>query len=152
MSGPYIIKVYRNGPTQVERVVHTPRPVALTGVQLSCWLPLVIPLLDGCRESSRCSRDTYPELHITKFTSIRKSKLAFPPAEGEEEVAVALEHGSALVMAGDVQVLPRPTRTATLHTSGTHIHFTEIRRRRKQRKQNATECQHERPTRKTESR
>ena len=26
----------------------------------------------GCHESRRCSRDTYPESHITKYTSIRK--------------------------------------------------------------------------------
>jgi len=27
---------------------------------------------EGCREGRRCSRDTYPESYITKYTSIRK--------------------------------------------------------------------------------
>jgi len=27
---------------------------------------------DGCRESRRCSRDTYPESYITKYTRIRR--------------------------------------------------------------------------------
>ena len=27
---------------------------------------------EGCRESTRCSRDTYPESYITKYTSIRR--------------------------------------------------------------------------------
>jgi len=29
--------------------------------------------MEGCRESRRCSRDTYPESYITKYTSIRKN-------------------------------------------------------------------------------
>jgi len=29
------------------------------------------PLWEGCRKSRNCSRDTYPELYITKYTSIR---------------------------------------------------------------------------------
>ena len=33
------------------------------------------PLWEGCRESRRCSRDTYPESYITKYTSIRRLKL-----------------------------------------------------------------------------
>ena len=28
------------------------------------------PLWEGCRESRRCSRDTYPESYVTKYTSI----------------------------------------------------------------------------------
>ena len=31
-------------------------------------------LREGCRESRRCSRDTYPESYITKYTSIRRVK------------------------------------------------------------------------------
>ena len=27
---------------------------------------------EGCRESRRCSRDTYPESYTTKYTSIRR--------------------------------------------------------------------------------
>ena len=27
---------------------------------------------EGCRESRRCSRDTYPESYIPKYTSIRR--------------------------------------------------------------------------------
>ena len=30
------------------------------------------PLWEGCRESRRCFRDTYPESYITKYTSTRK--------------------------------------------------------------------------------
>jgi len=30
---------------------------------------------EGCRESRRCSRDTYPESYITKYTSIRRKNL-----------------------------------------------------------------------------
>ena len=30
------------------------------------------PLWEGCRESRKCSRDTYPESYITKYTSIRR--------------------------------------------------------------------------------
>ena len=30
------------------------------------------PLWEGCRESRRCSRDTYPESYIIKYTSIRR--------------------------------------------------------------------------------
>jgi len=29
----------------------------------------------GCRESRRCSRDTYPESYITKYTSIRRAQV-----------------------------------------------------------------------------
>ena len=31
-------------------------------------------LREGCRESRRCSRDTYPESYITMYTSIRRKK------------------------------------------------------------------------------
>ena len=34
--------------------------------------PPHIPLWEGCRESRRCSRDTYPESYITKYTGIRR--------------------------------------------------------------------------------
>ena len=30
---------------------------------------------EGCRESRRCSRDTYPESYITKYTSIQRKTL-----------------------------------------------------------------------------
>ena len=30
------------------------------------------PLWEGCRESRRCSKDTYPESYITRYTSIRR--------------------------------------------------------------------------------
>ena len=33
---------------------------------------LVGPLWEGYRESRRCSRDTYPESYITKYTSVRR--------------------------------------------------------------------------------
>ena len=33
---------------------------------------LVGPLLEGYHESRRCSKDTYPESYITKYTSIRR--------------------------------------------------------------------------------
>ena len=29
---------------------------------------------EGCRESRRCSRDTYPETYITKYTSMRRKE------------------------------------------------------------------------------
>ena len=32
-------------------------------------------LWEGCRESRRCSRDTYPESYITKYTIIRRLKV-----------------------------------------------------------------------------
>ena len=32
------------------------------------------PLWEGYRESRRCSRDTYPESYITKYTSIRRKR------------------------------------------------------------------------------
>jgi len=35
---------------------------------------IVGPLCEGCRESRRYSRDTYPESYITKYTSIRRQK------------------------------------------------------------------------------
>ena len=35
----------------------------------------MIRLRQGCRESRRCSRDTYPESHITKYASIRRVKV-----------------------------------------------------------------------------
>ena len=36
-----------------------------------------LPVWEGCRESRRCSRDTYPESYITKFTSIRRKLLTY---------------------------------------------------------------------------
>ena len=33
--------------------------------------PTDFSLWEGCRESRRCSRDTYPESYITKYTSTR---------------------------------------------------------------------------------
>ena len=33
---------------------------------------------EGCHESRRCSRDTYPESYITKYTSPRRLKVAPP--------------------------------------------------------------------------
>ena len=32
---------------------------------------------EGCRESRRCPRDTYPESYITKYTSIRREKSVY---------------------------------------------------------------------------
>ena len=32
---------------------------------------------EGCRESRRCSRDTYPESCITKYASIRRSRVIY---------------------------------------------------------------------------
>ena len=32
-------------------------------------------LWEGCRESRRCSRDTYTDSHITKYTSILNSDI-----------------------------------------------------------------------------
>ena len=41
-----------------------------------CTSPPLLPnphiLLEGCRENTLCSRDTYPESYITKYTSIRR--------------------------------------------------------------------------------
>jgi len=34
-------------------------------------LKFAVVLWEGCRESRRCSRDTYPESYTTKYTSIR---------------------------------------------------------------------------------
>jgi len=49
---------------------------AMDGVLALNWPLKVCPSmidsgLEGCRESRRCSRDTYPESYITKNTSIR---------------------------------------------------------------------------------
>jgi len=33
---------------------------------------MVDSLWEGCRESRSCSRDTYPESYITKYTRIRR--------------------------------------------------------------------------------
>ena len=38
-------------------------------------------LWEGCRESRRCSRNTYPESYTTKCTSIRRQKAIPPPSE-----------------------------------------------------------------------
>ena len=35
-------------------------------------IPGLSGLWDGLRESTRCSRDTYPESYITKYTSVRR--------------------------------------------------------------------------------
>jgi len=35
-----------------------------------CLIISLLPLWEGYRESRRCSRDTYPEAYITKYTSI----------------------------------------------------------------------------------
>ena len=40
--------------------------------------PLVGPLWEVYHESRRCSRYTYPESYITKYTSIRREWLACP--------------------------------------------------------------------------
>jgi len=37
------------------------------------WLNGLSFIWQGCRESRRCSRDTYPKSYITKYTSIRRS-------------------------------------------------------------------------------
>jgi len=36
-------------------------------------------LWEGYHESRRCSRDTYPESYITKYTSIRRKSSSFTP-------------------------------------------------------------------------
>jgi len=45
-------------------------------------------LCEGCRESRTCSRDTYPELYITKYTSVRIETFRVgcgrPPRQGWE--------------------------------------------------------------------
>ena len=38
---------------------------------------MVIGLREGYHESRRCSRDTYPESYITKYTSIRREHKVF---------------------------------------------------------------------------
>ena len=44
-------------------------------IRLEMFRTLAGPLWAGHRESRRCSRDTYPESYITKYTSIRRSNL-----------------------------------------------------------------------------
>ena len=43
-------------------------------IQISFRLDVIPRIADweGCRESRRCSRDTYSESYITKYTSIRR--------------------------------------------------------------------------------
>ena len=45
------------------------------GPSIRTYLNLVDRLREGCRESTRCSRDTYPESYITKYTIIRRTYL-----------------------------------------------------------------------------
>ena len=40
-------------------------------------LLLYTDLWEGCHESRRCSRDTYPESCITKYTSIRRKTVYY---------------------------------------------------------------------------
>jgi len=47
-------------------------PVGVLEAHASRDHTLAGPLWEGCRESRRCSRDTYPESYITKYTSIRR--------------------------------------------------------------------------------
>jgi len=63
------------------------------------------PLGEGCRESRRCSGDTYPESYITKYTSIRRTstclRLTRSCFVGRDVKAENL----LLTAAGDVQVM-----------------------------------------------
>ena len=60
---------------------------------------LVGLLWEGCRESRRCSRDTYPESYIAKYTSIRRengtrhSAFAPPAPEVNDSEGFFSSHG-----------------------------------------------------------
>ena len=48
-------------------------------------------LWEGCRESRRCSRDTYPESYVTKYTSIRRSNhVGFQGLESRDTIPLLL--------------------------------------------------------------
>ena len=91
------------------------RPDSVRGFQVNVfdrirvgWLT-GISFWEGCRESRRCSRDTYPESHITKYTSIRRLKrfevfplgseavgLRWGTPTGDAEMCSGSEEGSYL--------------------------------------------------------
>jgi len=55
------------------------------------------PLWEGYHESRGCSRDTYPESHITKYTSIRRLKACLVQSgrrRGSVEAREPLCHGA----------------------------------------------------------
>jgi len=46
--------------------------IRVRGLRRKFWQILAGPLWEGCCESRRCTRDTYPESYITKYGSIRR--------------------------------------------------------------------------------
>jgi hypothetical protein len=46
-----------------------------TDLDCRAIIDLGLVLWEGCRESRRCSRDTYPESYIIKYTSIRRKQM-----------------------------------------------------------------------------
>jgi len=59
-------------------------------------------LWEGCRESRRCSRDTYPESYITKYTSIRRLNSPGAPKRLPPAPAAPIERRSrAALSSGD---------------------------------------------------
>ena len=59
----WIVVVERMGPPLRKRR----QQLKITGREMQ-----IRDLWEGCRQSSKCSRDTYPESYITKYTRIRR--------------------------------------------------------------------------------
>ena len=53
--------------------LRSPNPVCYTKISKFC------NMWEGCRESRKCSRDTYPESYITNYTSINIYRREKPP-------------------------------------------------------------------------
>ena len=71
-----------------------------TGDRLSVgWLG---PFFEGYRESRRCSRDTYPELFVTQYTSIRRESLS-QTADEVLEMALASSHSTSTMHSRGIQ-------------------------------------------------
>jgi hypothetical protein len=59
-------------PRQPARMVNFAPKVVTMLLRDRRRVTFVGPLREGCRESRKCSRDTYPESYITKYTGIRR--------------------------------------------------------------------------------
>ena len=121
------------------------------------WLngfPFITSTLEGYRESRRCSRDTYPDSYITKYTSIRRQTRHIqdsqdqilvldvrtpPPLETDRgpdvnaglcgRVQVCLsEHVCCMLLSLYFPVTCNPTRAVTLPNIGVPLYIGVPRR------------------------
>ena len=75
-------------------------------------------LWEGCRKSRRCSRDTYPESYITKYTSIRRStysvKLTRDDLLGEVDEGLGALAGRERRLARELCVVVEPLQACCI--------------------------------------